>query len=653
MSTNPASTEPSLLRDFFHRVSLKIKFSVVILAVIVPLAGAGLYGARSYENAVRTINLAHETQDKQHDIARETQYYFEQQIQEWKNILIRGKNASEYHEYLSNFYGNERAVSAAINKISEGEKEGSLVAQTVSLLKTAHREAGRKYRRAIRIYNGTDVDSLRSADELVKGAHEETSTLIVELIDAITWDKNRKLTTARGTIDEARTAALTVLVAVTLITAALLVLLLARGILRPIDRAVSVARSIASGNLDRPVETSGSAEMGTLLRALDSMRESLQQAVGRSEMILNAAGDGIYGVDLSGCCTFINPAALEMLGWKAADIIGKQQHTLMHHTKADGSPYPRRESPIYAAFTDKQEHTVTGEVFWRKDGTSFPVEYTSTPIFQDGETIGAVVTFRDVTERIRAEEGLRNMQKTEALGSLAGGIAHSLNNLLLPIVALSGLAAQKAPQGSENRERLSKITLAGERARELVSRILTFSRREPANIRPVEIRSVVEDALKLLHPSLPSTIRVETELSDNAGMVEADPVQIESVMMNMVNNSIAAISSPATGVVRITLESSNIDAGEPVVQKGITPGRYAKISISDNGDGMSKEILNRIFDPFFTTKGVGKGTGLGLSMAQGIVSRHGGAIDVVSKLGEGTTFTIYLPGIEGQAPPDM
>lgn len=155
--------------------------------------------------------------------------------------------------------------------------------------------------------------------------------------------------------------------------------------------------------------------------ATERMRaeEALEQLRRQNELILHAAGEGIYGLDVHGDTTFVNPAAARMIGWKAQELIGKPQHDILHHSKSDGTPYPKEECPIYAAFRDGAVHHVTDEVFWRKDGTSFPVEYISTPIRDErGKLVGAVVTFKDITERKRAEQALRNaLDEVEQLKS--------------------------------------------------------------------------------------------------------------------------------------------------------------------------------------------------------------------------------------------
>src|SRR3989442_875343 len=198
-----------------------------------------------------------------------------------------------------------------------------------------------------------------------------------------------------------------------------------------------------------------------------------------NELILNSLDEGIFGLDLEGKTTFVNPAVVKMIGWEAKELIGKTQHDILHHSKPDGTPYPREECPIYAAFQDGRVRHVTDEVFWKKDGTSFPVEYISNPIRNEqGQVLGAVVTFRDMTERKKLEDQFRHAQKMEAIGRLAGGIAHDFNNLL---TVINGYCSELISQFQENqqvRKSLEVISNAAERAATLTRQLLAFSRRQ-------------------------------------------------------------------------------------------------------------------------------------------------------------------------------
>ncbi|MBM4141951.1 MAG: PAS domain S-box protein, partial [Nitrospira sp.] len=192
----------------------------------------------------------------------------------------------------------------------------------------------------------------------------------------------------------------------------MIVYLFSRTISKPIKRLRNAAGEIGKGNLDVKVEIQSKDEIGELAESFNKMALDLKKHIHQNELILNSAGEGILGLDLNGNHTFINPAASRMLGYKIEELIGKPSHSIWHHTRADGSPYPEEECLIYAVYKKGNVcHRIRDEVFWRKDGTSFPVAYTSTPIFEDGKIVGAVVTFLDFTERKQTEEALRQSEK--------------------------------------------------------------------------------------------------------------------------------------------------------------------------------------------------------------------------------------------------
>ena len=245
---------------------------------------------------------------------------------------------------------------------------------------------------------------------------------------------------------------------------------------------------------------------------------------------------------------------------------------------------------------------------------------------------------RYIQQRSELEAQLFASQKMEALGTLAGGVAHDLNNTLVPMLALAKTTGRRLPEGSRERSNLDTILQASERARDLVSQILTFSRRTMPALQSVDLAQVVRDALKLLRASVPTTIEIEERIAA-APRLMGDAGKLHQVMTNLVTNAAQAIGD---GLGRITVEIATAP-GEHVAGAARAHGAAVRLSVSDNGCGMAPQILTRIFDPFFTTKPAGVGTGLGLSVVHGIVTQHGGRIAVDSALGRGTRFDVYLP----------
>jgi signal transduction histidine kinase len=252
-----------------------------------------------------------------------------------------------------------------------------------------------------------------------------------------------------------------------------------------------------------------------------------------------------------------------------------------------------------------------------------------------------------ISERKRLEAQLRQAQKMEAIGTLAGGIAHDFNNILTAILGYTELALDDlAPEHAAWRY-LGEVRKAGVRAKTLVQQILTFSRRTEQPRRPVALALLIEEALALLRASLPSTIAIEAELAVAVGPVLAEPTQLHQVLLNLCANAAHAMRATG-GCLGVRLAAVEVGAGPGAAPPELAPGAYACITVSDTGQGMAPEVLERIFEPFFTTKGPGEGTGMGLALVHGIVTNHGGAVQVASGVGQGTTFRVYLPQSAGE-----
>jgi signal transduction histidine kinase/CheY-like chemotaxis protein len=250
---------------------------------------------------------------------------------------------------------------------------------------------------------------------------------------------------------------------------------------------------------------------------------------------------------------------------------------------------------------------------------------------------------KELERRRNLEQQLNQAQKMEALGNLAGGIAHDFNNILAAILGFAELSRLKCDYGSELHQNLEKIISAGQRARNLTSQILVFSRRTDNPQEILTLAAVVEEALHLMRASLPANIRIETVL-DPEIRIKGDSTRLHQVIMNLTTNGAQAIGE-SNGTLRITLTSVAVD-GQPAEVTVLQPGRYCCLGVSDDGPGIPDEIRSRIFEPFFTTKQAGKGTGMGLAVVHGIVQNHGGTIVVNSAAEKGTTFSIYLPQTE-------
>src|SRR5467141_3804216 len=282
----------------------------------------------------------------------------------------------------------------------------------------------------------------------------------------------------------------------------------------------------------------------------------------------------------------------------------------------------------------------------RKDGSLIDVEVIAHPVTFAGRSARLVLA-KDVTERLRLEQQLRQAQKMEAVGRLAGGVAHDFNNILTAILGSAELLLLDTPQGASAREEVEIIRDAAQRAQELIRQLLAFGARQVRQPAVTDLNDLIKDFEKMLHRLIGEDVELRLSVAEDAGNVRADPGQLQQVLMNLVVNARDAMPTGGT----LILETANAELSEQYAElhQPVLPGHYVMLAVSDTGGGMTPEIRGRIFEPFFTTKEKGKGTGLGLSTVYGIVKKSGGYVWVYSEVGRGTTFKIYLPRVDAPA----
>jgi CheY-like chemotaxis protein len=265
---------------------------------------------------------------------------------------------------------------------------------------------------------------------------------------------------------------------------------------------------------------------------------------------------------------------------------------------------------------------------------------------KDDETIKHIpVAMTDITKIKQLEARLAQSHKMEAMGTLAGRIAHDFNNILYSIIGYTDLTMDDMPEGSPAQINLKEVFKAAMRAKDMVQQTLVFSRKDGIQREPVNIQPVIKEALKLLRSSIPATIEIRQSIDENCGPVLAASTQIHQVVMNLATNAYQAMQEKG-GLLELTLMEEEIGSDDSGTD--LHPGTYLKLTVSDTGHGMDNVVMEKIFDPYFSTKGPGKGTGMGLAVVHGIVKSHDGDITVYSKLGEGTTFHVYLPLVESR-----
>ena len=368
-------------------------------------------------------------------------------------------------------------------------------------------------------------------------------------------------------------------------------------------------------------------------------RKKAEIELTRLSTAVEQVAENIIITDDNGRIKYVNPAFERNTGYDLDQLLNKANWWLGAND---------REKKIYdeMLLSVKQGHVWTGRLTSKKKNKEIVIEDAIvSPIKSpSGRFIGYVSINRDVTLKAKYETQLRQSQKMEAIGTLAGGIAHDFNNILGVIIGCSELVRKSLHQDHKAVKDIDQVLTAGLRAKSLVNQILTFSRREESRKTPLILPPFVKEVIKFLQATLPNYIKIRFTLQVKSGVVLADPIQMQQILMNLCTNSSQAIG-PNRGVIDVVLSEEDYTSTDDS-PPDLSPGSYVRLDVRDDGHGIAGEIQDKIFDPFFTTKEVGEGTGLGLSVVHGIVKKHEGTILVNSQEGEGTCFSILLPRIE-------
>jgi len=424
-----------------------------------------------------------------------------------------------------------------------------------------------------------------------------------------------------------------------------------QSIARPIIMLKKGAQIIGAGNLSHKVGSEAKDEIGVLSRSFDEMTENLKQTTAsiaelheskeRYRNIFENIQDVYYEASMDGTILEISPSIGDISEYKRKELIGKSLYDIY----AD----PKEREEFLSVILDSGKVANHQIHLTDKDGSQHTVELTST-LYRDqnGNPIKLIGSMRDISDRKRMEAELRQSQKMEAIGSLAGGVAHEFNNLLTVIIGNTELAINDVPESNPARECLEEIQSASSRAKDVVRQLLGFARKSVFQLVSVQISPIINESLKLIRASIPATIEIRRNLSCKSDTVMADSSQINLVLLNLCANAKNAMQEEG-GVLEVKLENTSLDETSATRYEDLSPGNYLKLTVRDSGTGIDPKIIDRIFDPYFTTTSLAEGTGMGLAVVHGIVKNHNGAITVASEPGKGTVFEILFPLTEAEA----
>jgi PAS domain S-box-containing protein len=457
-----------------------------------------------------------------------------------------------------------------------------------------------------------------------------------------------------------------------------------RGLTMPIKKLVEGTKEIGKGNLDYKIHIKSLGELRELADSFNDMAEDLKRTTtSRDELAIEInerkqAEENLRN-EREQLATILdgNPIPIFMIDqnhkvifWNRAlenvSMVPREKALDKTVSESLRPVYPNRIPPILAdlmlEMTDEELMNHYGyKVRMTGIGGSFE---STTSIWPEGKKrildiittrirdhqgniLGAIQCAQDVTDKKLLEDQLLQSHKMESIGTLAGGIAHDFNNILGIILGNIELGMDDIAEWHPARLNLEEIRTASLRAKDVVRQLLSFARKTRLEKKPTNIIPIVEESLRLLRSSIPTSIEIRQNIAENVDPILADPTQINQILINLCTNANHAM--PDGGTLEINLQHAIFDKNTAPAYSGLNPGRYVNLTVSDTGQGISQEDIDRIFDPYFTTKEVGKGTGMGLAVIHGIVKDHNGAITVKSELGKGTTFSIFFPVVEKEA----
>ncbi|MCP5409368.1 MAG: response regulator [Chromatiaceae bacterium] len=658
-------------------MNIRSKLVLVFALGLVVNLWIGLYAVNVLKKATSQITRVHFESSKIVTTSLTAQVHFKKQVQEWKDILLRADEPALYGKHLRQFITEEQQTRDHINQLLPMLEQNSEASEYASRFLAAHERLGTEYREALKEFIPGTQSTIVQVDRAVLGIDRQPTDLLDHVVESVQRYKEAQLSAIGAKVDQTEQRIL-ILTVLSMSGAVLLLLwLIDRSVGRPIAAATDIALRIAEGKLDNTISAKGHDEASSLLYALDNMQRSLydyqqdlRHSEARTRLLLDSSGEGIYGIDLDGNCSFCNPAALRMLGYSnLSDLIGKGIHEMIHHTRADGTTLPAEECRALATCRDGRPEHVDSELFWRKEGSSFPVEYRSHPIHHDGMLIGAVVTFADITRRRKneqalqaahsdlAEERARLAERVEertrelhmvnlelartarAKDEFLATMSHELRTPLTSILGISEMLVDQlyGPLQEQQIKVIDTIHESGNHLLTLINDILDIVKVEAGKMELawdlVVVEQLCEASLRLIGQSARrKRQKVSFKIAANAGLLYCDARRLKQLLVNLLGNA-----------VKFTPEDGSIDLT-------VTTDKRRKqicFSVSDTGIGIPQELQKKLFKPFVQLDSQltrrYSGTGLGLALVYRMAELHGGSVSVKSTPGEGSVFSVHLP----------
>ena len=577
----------------------------------------------------------------------------------------------------SSFYRQERITDALMDKLIpliSGHPESRRAAEEFL---AAHRRLGRAYREALQHYTTDEGMPHIAVDSRVQGIDRHPTDLLDDVVRFTHEYRSGNLAALKSATTRVNTQILILMLSTLIGSILFAIWLIDRNIGQHIAAATRIATKISSGDFSSEIPTQGRDEAAQMLQALKAMQESLEQyreTLRKSEeqtrLLLNSSGQGIYGVDTVGRCTFCNPAAVKMLGYESNKaFLGREIHPIMHHTYPDGRPYSVDDCQASQTYRDGRPAYVDDEVFWRRDGSSFPVEYRSFPIYHDDKLLGAVVNFADVTERKQVESNLKEVhaalaaeraalaerveKRTEELrianaelarsarakDEFLASMSHELRTPLTSILGNSEILIDQF-QGPLNEKQIKTLKTIEESANHLLSLIndvLDVAKVEAGKMvlawDEIPVNLLCEASLRLIKQSADhKSLTVSSQIDPEVGIVPGDSRRLKQMLVNLLSNAVKF--TPEGGAIGLEV------AGDP-------SARQARFTVWDTGIGIDEKQQGLLFQPFVQLDSKlsrqYSGTGLGLVLVRRMAELHGGRVSLESWPGEGSRFSILLP----------